>query len=154
MYKKSTQVPNVLLDHYLKDLSAAELKILLTVIRQTNGWVKRGSKARKTRDRISHSQFMSKTGLSRRVISQAISRLIKQGLIAVSDQFGNLLNSGTERSGRSYLFYTSTCALNDTNLCTFEQRPVQKVIHNKTNYTKLREGSFQSIQEVIANMAN
>ena len=117
MYKKSTKEPNVLLDQYLKVLSTAELKILLTIIRQTNGWIKRGSKARKTHDRISHSQFMTKTGLSRRVISQAISRLLKQGLIAITDQSGNLLSSGTERSGRSYLFYTSTCAHNDTNLC-------------------------------------
>ena len=122
------------------------LKILTTIIRQSNGWVKRGSKARKACDRISHCQFMVKTGLSRRVISHAIARLLKQSLISVADKFGNLLNSGTERSGRSYLFYTSVCALNNTDLCTFVQKPVQKVIHNKTNYTKLnktklREGS-------------
>lgn len=102
---------------------------------------------------------MIKTGLSRRVISQAISRLLKQGLIVVSDQFGNLLSSGKERSGRSHLFYTSTCALNDINLCTLEQKPVQKSAYNKTNYTKLnmtklREGSgVQSVGDIIAKMA-
>ena len=100
---------------------------------------------------------MTKTGLSRRVISQAVAKLLKQGLISINDHLGNPLNSGTERAGRSHLFYSSTCALSDINLCTFAQKPVQKVIHNKTNYTKLnktklREKEMKSVGEIIANM--
>lgn len=101
---------------------------------------------------------MTKTDLSRRVISQAVAKLLKQGLISINDHLGNPLNSGTERAGRSHLFYTSTCALSDINLCTFAQKPVPKVIHNKTNYIKLNEtklrrvSGVRSVGELLANM--
>ncbi|MFI5405272.1 MAG: replication protein [Nitrososphaerales archaeon] len=137
MYKKTTQIPNVLLDHYLPDLSVAELKILLVILRQTNGWIDKHTKSRKTRDRISHSQFIEKTGLSRRIISQTISKLQGRGLIAVTDHTGRSLIRGSERSGRTHIFYSSICALPDTDLCTLRHQPVQKGAYNKTNYTKL-----------------
>jgi hypothetical protein len=37
MYKKTTQVPNLILDQYLKTLSGGELEILLVIIRQNYG---------------------------------------------------------------------------------------------------------------------
>jgi hypothetical protein len=37
--KKTTQIPNIVLDQYLKILSPSGLKILLVILRQTNGWV-------------------------------------------------------------------------------------------------------------------
>jgi DNA-binding transcriptional ArsR family regulator len=94
-------------------------------MRQTYGWVDKYTKARKTRDRISHSQFMEKTGLSRRIISQTIPKLQRKGLIAVSDRIGKSLASGRERTGRTHIYYslqpvhltTLTCALYDSNLC-------------------------------------
>lgn len=39
MMKNSTQVPNILFDQYLPKLTEAELKIVLVIIRQTNGWI-------------------------------------------------------------------------------------------------------------------
>ena len=158
MYKKTTQIPNVLLDYYLPDLSVAELKILLVIIRQTNGWVDRTGK-RKTRDRISHSQFIEKTGLSRRIISQTISKLQRSGLISVTDHVGKTLANGRERTGRTHIFYSSTCALPDSDLCTLRHQPVQKGAYNKTNYTKLkktklsgRSSVVKSIGEIINSM--
>jgi hypothetical protein len=37
-YKHTTQVPNILFDTHLRELTESELKILLIVIRQTIGW--------------------------------------------------------------------------------------------------------------------
>lgn len=129
-------------------------------MRQTHGWVDKRTKARKTRDRISHSQFVEKTGLSRRIITQTIPTLLRKGLIAITDLNGRLLNVGRERTGRTHMFYSSTCALFDNNLGTFRHQPEQKGGYNKTNYTKLnktklREGSSKvvSVGDVIGKMA-
>jgi hypothetical protein len=90
----------------------------MVIIRQTNGWINTRTKARKIRDRISHSQFMEKTGLSRRLISQTISKLQRRGLIDVKDHLGKTLASGREITGRMDIFYSSTWALFDINLRT------------------------------------
>jgi len=129
------------------------------IIRQTNGWIDIRTGKRKIRDRISHNQFIEKTGLSRRIISQAIPRLQERGLIAVTDHIGKNLASGRERAGRTHIFYSSTCALPDSDLCTLRHQPVQKSAYNKTNYTKLnmtklgcRFSVVKSIGEIINNL--
>jgi hypothetical protein len=53
MIKNSTMVPNVILDHYLSSLTAAELKVLLVIVRQTVGWADKCTGKRKIRDRFS-----------------------------------------------------------------------------------------------------
>ena len=128
-------------------------------MRQTHGWIDCNTGKRKTRDRISHSQFMEKTGLSRRIISQTIPKLQRRGLISVTDHVGKTLANGRERTGRTHIFYSSTCALPDTDLCTLRQQPVQKGAYNKTNYTKLNKTKIsgqsslvKSIGEVINSM--
>jgi hypothetical protein len=106
MYKKTTQIPNIVLDQYLKTLSASELKILLVIIRQTNGWVDTRTGKRKTRDRISHSQFKEKTGLCSKIISKAIQSLVLKGLVIITDTKGNPLHTTLERKGKPRLFYS------------------------------------------------
>ena len=76
--RNTTAVPNALLDSFLSVLKPAELKVLLVIIRSTIGW-------HKEHDWISTSQFMKKTGLSRKAIYHAIERLLGRGLIAVTD---------------------------------------------------------------------
>lgn len=103
---KSTPVPNVLFDIYLKELKSAELKILLVIIRQTLGWAdRRASLGRKEMDWISCSQLQGKTGCSRRAISSAIETLVKKELIEVLDERGNFLNDPLMRKGKQRLFY-------------------------------------------------
>ena len=84
MYQQTTQVPNVIFDTHLSFLTESELKLLLIIIRQTFGWFDKTTGRRKTRDRISHGQFIKKTGLSRRVISKALKSLIEKGLVTVT----------------------------------------------------------------------
>lgn len=85
----ATQVPNELLDHMLPDLSGAELKVILYIIRKTFGYSKEN-----TGDRVPMSQFLSGTtskgkvidrgtGLSKRALWKAIASLEEKGLIEI-----------------------------------------------------------------------
>lgn len=161
MPENYTKTPNILFDQLIRELSNSELKILLVIIRQTNGWLDRKSKKYKTRDRISHSQFISKTGISRRIISNAINSLLKKNLIEITDAFGNVLYDPENRKGRFYIYYSpnlksvqspSTCAKSDPNMCKKRHEHVQKMIHNKRNYNKrnnTKEISYKHIGEII-----
>lgn len=161
MIKESTQVPNIVFDEHLPALTESELKILLIIIRQTNGWIDKFTGKRKTRDRISHSQFINKTGLSRRIISNAIKSLCTKGLININCHIGNILDNSEDRKGKTSLIYSS-------NLCKIRPELVQnfpqtsaKFAHNKTNCTKLnktkgnrlpiRQNAVQSFDEAITN---
>ena len=106
MMKCTTAVPNIVFDKHLPYLKEAELKVLLIIIRQTHGWVDKRTGRRKTRDRISHSQFMTKTALSRRIVSAAIKSLVEKGLINVTDFAGNLLIKPHQRQGVTSLYYS------------------------------------------------
>jgi len=106
MQLKSTPVPNVLFDIFLKDLQIAELKVLLVVIRQTLGWRdKQTLYGRKEIDWISNEQLKEKTGSSRRAISSAIVKLVNMHLIEVLDAKGTLLFDPVKRQGKSRLYF-------------------------------------------------
>lgn len=95
-----TKVSDILLDIWLPKLSEAELKLLLTIIRQTIGW-------NKQRDRISHSQFQKKTGLSPRSITKAVESLSSRDFIKITDPTGKEL-SPKHRKYRSDIHYEPT----------------------------------------------
>lgn len=155
-YKRSTCVPNIILDTYLPVLSLAELKVLLIIIRQTFGWVNKQTNKRKTKDRISHSQFIEKTGVSRKAVSLAIHTLVEKEIIEVSDARGNNLFEPEKRKGKLHLYYAF--ALNPVHISIVsyvkdDLQPVQKKGYNKTNITKLtttkRESGMQPIGVLI-----
>jgi len=103
---RTTPVPNIIFDRYLKDLNLGELKVLLVVIRQTLGWAdRRGMYGRKETDWISGSQLREKTGCSRRAITTAIDLLVKKSLIEVQDERGVNLDNPQERQGKVRLYY-------------------------------------------------
>lgn len=133
--RQTTPVPNRLFDEYLPNLSLSELRVLLIVLRQTNGWHDKETGGRKKKDRITHNQFIQKTGLSRRTLSGAIERLVEHGLLVVTDAHGNELRSSYERSGKSVLVYACTLAgpvQKKTPACAHRApKPVQKGIQNK-----------------------
>src|SRR5690349_21150276 len=101
----TTPVPNMLFDVILRELSGAELKVLLIIIRQTLGWRDPTAKfGRKEQDWISGTHLQSKTALSRRAISIAIDQLVKRELIEVSDGI-NALNEASTRKGKVRLYF-------------------------------------------------
>jgi hypothetical protein len=139
-YQQTTQVPNKLFDVYLINLSFAEIKILLYIIRQTFGWIDKKGK-RKKRDRITHGQFVNKTGLSRRIISETIQSLIVKHLITVTDYHGNLLHNPQQRKGKVGIYYTpclQKSANESTKVCKRKHKPMQNRVYNKTKETKLK----------------
>ncbi len=151
-----TPVDNILFDFLLKDLSNAELKILLVIIRQTEGWVNKENGQRKNRDRISYSQFTAKTGLSRRSISQAIESLSQKQLIVITNSLGQALNHPSSRKGQYAIFYSphlvttrAKIALDIGKKCT---RHVQKTTYNKRKEIKERknnESDYLPIKEIL-----
>ena len=67
-------MPNAVIDELLPDLTGAELKCYLVVIRKTKGWNKES-------DNISISQFMKATGLSNSAVIKACESLVQYGLL-------------------------------------------------------------------------
>lgn len=160
-----TPIQNILFDEFLRKLTYSELKIMLVILRQTNGWIDKRTGKRKIKDRISYRQFIEKTGLSRRIISASINSLYNKGLISVFDNSGTPLDSGYKRKGKSDIYYSTllepmqrlpiqTSANNDTNMCKSEHQLVQNMVYNKRNYNKIkyskeRENKLKEIKEII-----
>jgi hypothetical protein len=135
LYKATTQLPNFIVDQFLCQLTCAELKIVLVVIRQTFGWVNKNTGERKKRDRISHYQFRKKTGLSMRIITKAIHSLSVKGLIQVTDKMYRELKSPAERKGKIYLYYTPSYPLHFSTPTSAQSssEPPHKSDDNNTN---------------------
>ena len=135
--KRSTHIPNVLFDRFLPHLSISELRLLLVILRQTNGWIDKATGKRKTRDWITHSQFVKKTGLTRQTVSSTLDALSQEGLITITDFSKNHLTTAKSRQGKSKLFY----AVNDlqhvgffNTTCKVDQpQLVGLSVNNKTN---------------------
>ncbi|WP_241951489.1 replication protein [Pasteurella multocida] len=70
----SFQVPNGVIDDLMSQMSGAELKCYLAVIRKTKGW-------NKEEDAISITQLMEVTGLSNRKVIDACNSLVEIGLL-------------------------------------------------------------------------
>lgn len=100
-------VPAVYIDEIMPALTDTEWRVLLVVIRQTVGWVERGSKQlRKNRDWLTHSQLRLRTGKRSDAISRAVNSLVSSGLIMVETEQGSLLTTPQERQRtHARLFY-------------------------------------------------
>jgi len=150
-YQKTTHVPNIIFDVHLPKLTFSELKILLYITRQTYGWKLKNGK-RKHRDRITYGQFVTKTGISRRTISETIQSLITKHLIRVTDYKGNILHSPSQRKGKVGIYYTpllQTNAINSNKVCKQKHIPMQNRVYNKTKQTKeKRQKVFLQSQKI------
>lgn len=148
-----TTTPNIIFDILLRELSFSELKIILVIIRQTEGWINKKTGNRKERDRISYSQFKEKTGLSRRSISKAINSLSRRSLIVITDKSGNNLDASSQRQGLTSIYYSFSLksiasATFAHDMCKFFPQHVQKVTHNKRNNNK-RNSSKENINDYV-----
>lgn len=153
-------MPNSLIDYYLPTLSNAELKILLVIIRQTHGWIDRNTGKRKLQDRISHNQFIQRTGLSSRIISLSLQKLITKGFICAINGYGEPASTPASRKGNPHLFFSLRLS-HFSALTTAKSlhSPSQKVDMYKTNYTKLnktklRESIPESLGDIVIRIGN
>jgi len=71
------QVNNQIVDYWMAELTNAEFKTLLAIVRKTKGW-------NKPYDRISQSQIAELTGLTTRSVRTAITALEERKLIIVT----------------------------------------------------------------------
>jgi len=69
-----TQIPNELLEVHLPKMKEAELKVVLAIARATFGW-------HKEKDKLSLSQLMERTGLTRQGVVNGIQDGIERGII-------------------------------------------------------------------------
>jgi len=140
----TTPVPNVILDIYLKELSSAELKVLLIVIRQTLGWAdRRGMFGRKEADWISGSQLRQKTGSSKRAITTAIDLLVRKKIIEILDEWGNVLDYPEERRGKTKLYY---------RLHPYVYNSVDNTKENFPTSAKFAEDISKKVTELVQKM--
>ena len=76
-----TQVPNVLFDEIMENLTGAELKVMLCLCRKIFGW-------HKEKDKISISQIIKMTGLGKTQIIKSLKTLEKMNLVMSIKEFG------------------------------------------------------------------
>ncbi|MBV9467647.1 MAG: replication protein [Abitibacteriaceae bacterium] len=99
----TTAFPNMLLDEVMPALKDTEWRLLCVVVRQTLGWQQQGR--RKRRDWLTQRQLIAKTNRNSQAVSRAVDALVRQGLLEVQDQCGNVLLTPAERrrhGGRLY----------------------------------------------------
>lgn len=76
-----TQIPNEIIDKWMRDLSGLQFKIIICICRKTFGW-------HKDKDKISVSQLEEMTGSSWRRMFNAVKDLEKVGMITVTRTSG------------------------------------------------------------------
>lgn len=107
-YKYSTQTPNVLFDHLLKELTVSETKVLMIIIRRTMGMMSKkyiGKRVEKAW--ITQRLFSMLTGLAVRSVSEAINGLASRGLIAVYNETGKQVFTAKQRQTATKLYFSS-----------------------------------------------
>jgi len=144
-YRNTTQVPNFVLDKWLKLLTRSEILLLLIIIRQTIGWFNSYTGKRKEMDRITQSQFVLKTGLTARMVSKSLNSLLEKKLIAVYDKNHVELNLPSDRKGK-YILQYSLKPMNSITLTKELQflKPENCSSDNKTKQIKLKETKLSS----------
>lgn len=132
----STQIPNVILDNILPDLSDTELRVILIIARQTYGWVEDiNTSRRKSVDWISYSQLVTKTGRQTAAIAKAIHDLEEKRLIDILGENG-LLIPKDKRLGSKLYYRIHTSSESEDHL--FGKRNSESE-DTKVTETKIKE---------------
>ena len=139
----TTQVPNLILDEWMRILTPAEFKVVMTIARQTYGWHKES-------DRISYSQLVQKTGYGVDTLTIATKSLRASEKIIVTDADGNELRTKEECRGKS-LYYKLNLEITETTRKSrvdenpnYSENPTWKNRDTKETYTK---DSFTKVKE-------
>ena len=126
----SFQLPNAVIDDLLADLTGAELKCYLYVLRKTKGW-------NREEDAISVSQFMKVTGLSNRKVIDACERLVELGLLE-------------QKTGANKV---KVFSVKDYKIGGSEESSLVKKVHGGSEESslvkKVHGGSEESSQQVV-----
>lgn len=136
-----TQVPNIILDEWMKTMHASSFMVLMVICRKTLGW-------RKEYDKISISQIMELTGLSNKTITLALKELTDKKLIInenPSRQIGyfklNITDVETTPENITDVDSTLTGVENTSQLVSklHTQKKYKETIQNKYYTSEIKE---------------
>jgi len=119
-----TQTPNAFFDEHLPDMGFAELKVVCFAMRKTFGW-------HKENDRISLSQFVDGTGLSKRGVIDGIEAAIRRGVMH------------RKKDGQSYR-YSLAVSVASGEVTSQEDTEVVKQLHRGGEVTSQVSGEAAS----------
>ena len=105
-----TQIPNVLLDEIMQEMTEAELRVCLAIMRNTFGWQRQSHK-------MSLSYLQQATGLSRQGVLNGIESGINRGIIC------------KESDGASYRYSLTISEYQSTKWTSQRNRLVNEVDH-------------------------
>lgn len=135
-----TQIPNVIIDQHMSELSHAQFKVLMAICRKTIGWHKQS-------DYISISQIVELAGVSNKTVVGAIKQLEKKGFIV------------TQKTNRSTTLitinYEVTSVVSTPTSVTITppsvvSTPVTSVVSTHTKETiNKEESSIPTLEDVI-----
>jgi len=135
-----TQIPNIIIDHHMSELSHAQFKVLMSICRKTIGWHKQS-------DYISISQIVELAGVSNKTVVGAIKQLEKKGFIV------------TQKTNRSTTLitinYEITSVVSTPTSVTITppsvvSTPVTSVVSTHTKETiNKEESSIPTLEDVI-----
>jgi len=128
--EKFTQIPNVIIDEWMKNMNASSFTVLMVICRKTLGWQKES-------DYVSQSQIMEFTGLSKNSVIRALKELKDKELINAIEKPGITTNytlNLTSAKSEPVPNMNPTSAKNEPEL-------VPKVNTQKKKETVLKENS-------------
>lgn len=148
-----TQIPNVVLDEWIKILNYSEFKILMIICRKTFGW-------HKTKDKISYNQLSEMTGICKNTVISSLKKLEDYGLIkkTISKNKKGFNNTNTyeisikdipkdEKGVVQQMHHGS--ATNAPTKETITKETLLKRTKKKKNSVKNHCSSFQEIKKLI-----
>ncbi len=135
-----TQIPNIIIDRHMAELSHAQFKVLMAICRKTIGWHKQS-------DYISISQIVELTGVSNKTVVGAIKQLERKGFIVTqkSKHATTLITINYEVTS-----VTSTQGSVVSTQGSVVSTPVTSVVSTHTKETiNKEESSIPSLEDVI-----
>ncbi len=137
----TTPVSNDILDRVMPTLRDTELRVLLIVVRQTDGWqAGPDARQRKERDWLSQSQLRRRTGRANGAVSRAVDALVKKGLVHVTDQSGKPINTPEERRRHLGQLYYQVAA---------GALPVDNLAESLDNSSKSEDAKGHTTKETV-----
>ena len=135
-----TQIPNIIIDQHMAELSHAQFKVLMAICRKTIGWHKQS-------DYISISQIVELTGVSNKTVVGAIKQLEKKGFIVTqkAKHATTLININYEVT--SVVSTQGSVTITPPSVVS---TPVTSVVSTHTKETiNKEESSIPSLEDVI-----
>ena len=125
-----TQIPNDFIDR-ADDMTDAELRAMLQIIRKTNGW-------HKEKDRISLSQLELKTGMSRPAVINGLNKSLERGILS------------REASGQNYIYSLNTTCQQENLNTELEQASSRGLPVNEGNQlARITSTGSRGLPEVV-----